>query len=396
MQFKNFVFALVSVALAGCSASDFDLESAYTPYEADILSIKVCDPSILDNQADSVITVVNDMPQIRLASTADMSNVKLAFNLTPGSTIGKWPMYGGSQVDAKGHTFDFSETNTVSLMVTSENAESHHVYNLSVEQVKAPTVVERFSFERYELNNPDGTPHYYIWYDNEDSDLRSWDSANGGFGISKSKTAPEDYPTAPCEGYEGKGVVLTTSSPGAIAERMGVRLAAGNFFIGTFNVTTALKDPLTSTRFGMTAKRKPLRFRGWMNYVPGEKFQDKNGKIVPNERDTCNIYAIFYRNVDENGNAVVVDGATVENNKYIVARVDLDSELAGGTDGEWKYFDMEMDYDNYPCPYDPEVLRRGGYSISLIGSSSSKGGEFCGAIGSALKIDEFEIVYEEE
>ena len=39
-----------------------------------------------------------------------------------------------------------------------------------------------------------------------------------------------------------------------------MRIAAGNLFIGTFDVANALKDAMAATRFGLPFNKKPLRF----------------------------------------------------------------------------------------------------------------------------------------
>lgn len=174
---------------------------------------------------------------------------------------------------------------------------------------------------------------------------------------------------------------------------MNIRLAAGNLFLGEFDMSTALRAPTESTRFGIPFNRKPLQLRGWMSFSPGHAFQDKEGNIIE-EADSCDIYAVLYKNHNSAGEPIVLNGKTVGNSPHIVAKAQIGEHLAAGTDGTWVYFTAPFDYKSFNEPFDAHIMENHGYSISIVATSSRQGGEFRGAIGSTLKVDELELICE--
>ncbi|MCM1312497.1 MAG: PCMD domain-containing protein [Bacteroides sp.] len=397
-----FPLVLTGLFVCGCQESEFNLDTYESnPYEADIQYIRFSNPDMLKVESDTMFRVFNDVPEVPVNINADMQNIAPQFVLTSGSEIFMQDTNGEWTLPANGVSRDFSEGGQ-KYMVVSANKQSHHIYTLSF---NCQEVATEYHFERFELNdstmNEDGSlkkniAHYYIWkeYDTDGTYKMSWASGNPGYGISKVNNSPDNYPTTPCEGVDGgKGVKLTTMDTGGIAAMMNMRLAAGNIFLGEFDVSTALKDARASTRFGVPFNNKPLQLRGWMSYTPGEKYQDRNGHII-DRADSCDIYALIYRNKDENGNTVVLDGNTIPDSPYIVGKARLNDTLAAGTNGEWVYFTADFDYDSYPMELVPEYISGYGYNLVVVGSSSRQGAFFCGAIGSTLKIDELEVICE--
>ena len=74
-----------------------------------------------------------------------------------------------------------------------------------------------------------------------------------------------------------------------------MRIAAGNLFIGTFDVANALKDAMAATRFGLPFNKKPLRFEGYYKFKPGEKFQNRKGTIIEDRIDEPDLYAYYIK-----------------------------------------------------------------------------------------------------
>lgn len=404
----NYIFlqvltlTILASATTSCQDSDFVLsDDSSTPYEADIRYVVINDPSILKVESDTLYKVYNESPEISLNIDADLTKLAPQFILTNGAQIYIQDEDGEWTVEANGVERDFSQS-AQQYLVVSENGQSHHLYSLSFNCEELST---EYHFEWFELNdsttNSDGSwktgvSHYYIWKEYDDNGVYrfTWATANGGYAISRVNTAPDSYPTSPCEGVNGGyGIKLTTLSTGGVAALMNMRLAAGNLFLGEFDVTTALRDARASTHFGVPFNKKPLQLRGWMSYTPGNDFQDENGNIV-DETDSCDVYAILYKNTDDNGNSIHLDGNTVSSSEYIVGRTKLDSSLMAGTDGQWVYFIADFDYDSYSEELVSELIDNYGYNIAVVASSSNRGAYFQGAIGSTLKIDELEIVYE--
>ena len=406
MSHNKLIYAAAAMLLcASCSENDSDFnlsDDSATPYEADIRRIYIDDQSILKVHSDTILDVYKSNIVIRSADDADLSNVVLRFKLTSGATI--YAINGDQQyTPCDDLALDYTDGQSHTFMVQSQNNQSHKLYTIAFSSVGLPVehidgkAISSFHLESFALNSEIKVPHYYEWEERNEAGetLMTWCSANGGFGIAKSNSDAMDYPTYPCEGIEEGtyGVALTTRSTGAIAAMMNMRLAAGNFFIGDFNIVTALRAPRESTHFGVPHNYKPIKFSGYMSYQAGESYQDEDGNII-DYPDSCDIYTILYRNYDDEGNAYHLDGDNVGDSPYIVAKARIPAELRAGTDGVWTRFEIDYDYD-YPLGFDQNVLDAYGYSLTIVASSSTDGAFFRGAPGSTLKIDELTIECEE-
>ncbi len=60
---------------------------------------------------------------------------------------------------------------------------------------------------------------------------------------------------------------------------VGMPIAAGNLFIGSFDMLNAITNPLSATRFGTPFYNKPLRLTGYYKYKAGEQFYE-NGEYT--------------------------------------------------------------------------------------------------------------------
>ncbi|WP_304506309.1 PCMD domain-containing protein, partial [Duncaniella muris] len=58
---------------------------------------------------------------------------------------------------------------------------------------------------------------------------------------------------------------------------------------------------------------------------------------------------------------------------------------------DWTHFDVEFKY-RPDKSLDPEKLENGVYALAVVMTSSIEGAKFSGAIGSALFVDELEVV----
>ena len=152
----------------------------------------------------------------------------------------------------------------------------------------------------------------------------------------------------------------------------------------------AMRDAMKATKFGIPFDKKPIKLTGWYRYQPGKKYQDKKRKIVPNRTDSAAIYAVFYRNVDEQDNLVTLYGDDVLTNKHILAIAKL-AEVK--TTDKWTPFEVVFDYIQQP---DDRILANRGYNLTVVFSSSERGAQFEGAIGSELSIDEVRIICTKE
>ena len=155
-----------------------------------------------------------------------------------------------------------------------------------------------------------------------------------------------------------------------------------------------MDDKLASTKFGIEyTGGKPLKFSGWYKYVAGETYRNDRGEIVADKIDKCDIYAVLYEAVDENGQEItLIGGSSKEENKnyvitdspYVVLKAQLDDK---GERADWTYFEIpfsEMNNKSF------ETNKQ--YKITFVCTSSEEGATYNGAPGSTLLIDDFKIL----
>ena len=314
-------------------------------------------------------------------SLDELPPIPLRFTLSAGATISP----------ANGSLQDFTQGSVV-YTVTSEDGAWNRKYTVTFKEPYAPA--SRYSFEH--VDTVEGsvfkTTTYHVFYevDADGAKHHIWASGNEGVAIVNSSYTPADYPTRSVDnGYSGRGVCLRTQDAGALARMMGKPIAAGNLFLGRFNVEQVMTNPLRTTEFGIPVNHRPVKVVGYYKYQPGEQFTNSAMKVVEGKVDEASIYALFFRNEDADGNAVVLTGEDLETSPYIISRAEVASLPAVG---EWTRFEMTFS----DCTPDATALQRQGYSMTIVFSSSKNGDTFEGAIGSTLYVDEVEVTYEAE
>lgn len=393
MTKRLFALFLVCAALTSC-IQDEPLNS-----ECDIETCRVVmdDPLAVFYSESDAVTSVLSVDTIIAFSTRENANrdllksVALELQITPGATV----------VPASGSVQDFSGEG-VRYTVTSQDGRWKRTY--LVRFVPKESLNPKFDFENVELEP--NKQKYYQWfaYDNSGARQDLWATGNSGFALSRSSAKPMEYPTIPWEDvvnvYDDQGnpvskksVKLETCDTGGFGAMVNMRLAAGNLFLGTFDTANALVDAMAATRFGVPVNRFPVRFRGYYKFKPGARFQDRAGKTVEGVVDAPDAYAVLYRNTDKDGNPVILKGDDVLTHANIVAMARVENFLHTGVEqgDPWKYFDLKLEYKedkNY------ELLYNYGYNLTVVFSSSVKGAEFEGAVGSIFLVDEAEIVFE--
>ncbi len=319
--------------------------------------------------ADSVVT-------FSVRSNADMSKASLRVTTTAGATV---TVTDGSGLEVG---------KSVRYRITSQDGNWSRNYTIKfvpVTHTVSDTI--KYDFEHYELEPKSGA--YYIWHNVlPDGSLgNDWSTGNPGFQISRSSAKPDEYPTMPlAAGYDGAAIKLVTRDTGPFGIMANMRLAAGNFFLGTFDLSYALHDAMKATRFGVIFDKKPITFTGYFQYKPGEKFQDRSGKEVAGRVDKGSIYAVLYRNHDSQGNVVMLNGSDVLTSSQIVALAQVPDVTT--TDG-WTRFEIPFDYHE---GIDNTLLANRGYSLAVVFSSSSEGATFEGAVNSELLVDKVRVI----
>ena len=377
---RVFTNVLLAFAVMLLNTSCFGDEPDGCEADIETITLHVSDPGhFFFQMTDSLQTVFSTDSVITFAvrGDADVSALSPVLTLSAGATV----------TPASGSTHDFS-SGPVTYTVTSQDGKWKRVYRVHVVPT-AITVADtlRFDFEHYELEPSNKS--YYIWHNTlADGSLgNDWASANTGYRISMGSARPEDYPTTPLiDGYDGAAVCLRTSDTGPFGRMANKRLAAGNMFLGTFDIRIAMSDHLHATRFGIPFASHPDHFTGYYTYEPGETVQDFYGNPIPGRTDSASVYAVFYRNHDAAGNEIVLYGDNILSSDQIVAIANMGYVKPTTT---WTAWDVKF---NYREEVDEELLANYGYSLAIVFSSSADGGDFIGAIGSRLCVDKVRIM----
>ncbi len=383
---KTFV-AVAVTALAVVTTSCFKEEPLNAECDIEMAWVHVDDlEASFYNANDTLINVISNEDKIvfSMRDDADVTAFAPQFKITPGATI----------TPASGTAHDFSD-GPVTYTVTSEDGKWSRKYQVSCNRMARYTTSEiDFDFEHFEL---DPLYHqFYVWHNSlADGSLGDdWATGNLGFRLSMSQAKADEFPTSVLEnGYDGHGVLLITRDTGPLGH-MGSNpkpIAAGNMFLGKFNVAKALFNPMLATEFGIPFIQKPVRLSGYYQYSPSAPFTDKQFIEHPDRIDAGDIYSVLYINHDRNGNPLVLYGDNVlsSDNIVAVARVKNVNE----TNGEWVKFDIEYEYKK---EINPDMLANRGYNLTIVFSSSIDGATFEGAIGSTLKVDCVKLTCEEK
>ena len=335
-------------------------------------------PEVQLASIDAISKTVN----IYISRGTDLSQLQLSFTLPDGATIAADTQEAGDNPP----TYDFSTHTSREFTVTSEDQQWKTTYVLSIVTSELPTV---FHFD--DRKDASNTPyHTFMEFQGKTStsDLRvmEWSSGNLGYNWTGMANTPLDYPTV----QAGNGVSrycakLETKSTGSLGAMVGMHIAAGNLFIGSFNVVS-LAEAAKNTKLGYPFYQIPQTLKGYYKYRRGANFQV--GKdIIPDRLDYCDIYGIMYETDDE---VQTLDGTNSLTSDHLVLMARTDPSNYAETD-EWTPFTLTFEPGNGKSIY-PVKLKEGKYKLSIVFSSSVEGGIFNGAVGSTLYVDEVELI----
>lgn len=374
---------------------------------------------------------------------------KHVFSVKHNAALGSYPVYiktskgstafiviDGEEVPFEnGRLVNFTNERVQKFVIRCESGEWSKTYEVSMEHQPAYTVLTEMLITfngNYTIQGKTSTnPGYYVWTETDPVITKNlfragdpvWKNGNPGFILSRGSAQPDEYPTIPVfnGGMDGSDCVeLHTRSTGSFGQMVHIPLAAGSMFNGLFDSSKALNDARKATRMGVPCPHKPIRIEADLRYEPGPKFQDSNENEITGVVDEPDLYCIIYRNADENGNAVVLDGDDVLTNKHIkgVARLKhnynmvwneeeqrhipepvLTNSPIHGITNEWQHVSIPVNYDFFQTGHenviDPILLRNRGYSIVIGSTSSWRGGYFEGALDSKLYMDNVKVVFED-
>ncbi len=375
---------LTAVSMLLLNTSCFGDEPAHCEADIETVKLHVSNPeSFFFQVTDSLQSIysTDSIITFTVRSNADVSAIAPEFTLSQGATV----------VPASGSTHDFSK-GPVTYTVTSQDGKWQRRYRMLVVPTEV-TVTDTLYFDFEQYNIDPTYQRFYVWQYTlpYESPTTTWATANDGFRISMGSAQAMDYPTTPLtDGYDGAAVCLTTRDTGPFGAMARKRLAAGNMYLGTFDIKIAMSDHLHATCFGIPFASRPEKFTGVYTYAPGPTVQDINGNPIPNRTDSASIYAVFYRNHDAAGNKVCLYGDNVLSSPQIVAVANL-GYVTPTT--QWTPWDVKFEYRE---EVDEQELANWGYSLTIVFSSSAGGGDFIGAIGSRLCIDQVRLISTEE
>lgn len=318
---------------------------------------------------------------------ADLAKQQLSFTLPEGASI-KPNEYREGDI---GTFYNFSEAgHSRSFTVTSEDGKWKPVYEITINPTELPTF---YHFE--ELLVAANTP-YHTFYEFQPSSSQSvskvlqWSSGNPGFKLTGMSNSPEDYPTVQVSGgYEGKCARLETKDTGSFGAMVKMYIAAGNLFIGDFDLANALSNAPKATTFGFQFYERPKTLKGYYKFKAGEVYTE-NGEAQSGKKDRFDIYAIMY---EAESNSDMLDGTNALSSDKVVLRARI-SEVEALEADQWTVFELPFEPRNGKT-IDETKLQTGKYKLGIVFASSVDGAYFKGAVGSTLYIDEVELICEE-
>lgn len=174
-----------------------------------------------------------------------------------------------------------------------------------------------------------------------------------------------------------------------------LKLAAASIYTGKFNSLVGTSG--AKIDFGQPFVSRPTSLTGWYQYAPeviDNESQEvgKSGILKKGDTDQCSIYIILATSthqVDNTNTSTLLTAENVwnDNTGKFIAYGELPADQCVDTKGEWKEFNIPLQYKEGMFGVQPTHL--------IIVSSSSKYGDyFTGAVGSTLYLDDFSLNYE--
>lgn len=336
----------------------------------------------------ATINAENHTIQLYVSGGVNLQRVEIHFELPEGATVAPLTNSRGDEAPF----YNFSEKQTRQFKVVSEDQANTAVYQVSLWQTQLPT---KYHFELLSSENP-----YHIFYEIQDGKRLEWASGNPGFkltGQAGGENAALNYPTVQMKdgGSDGgKYVKLETKDTGPFGAMASMYIAAGNLFIGSFDVKSALSNPLTATQFGFPFFEEPVSLEGYYKFQRGAVYEENNTP-VPGMQDECDIYGVLYE-VDEKVNSLDGGNSLTSDRIVLMARFKADQGAQYEPAVKGDYLPEKKEWTKFKFPFvarngktvDAEKLKKGGYKLAIVFSSSVNGAYFKGAIGSTLCVDE--------
>lgn len=283
---------------------------------------------------------------------------------------------------------DFSNNKKVEYTVTAEDG-TMKKYSVFISGTNKVVV---YDFEDWTVDETQTTPEYQY-----PIAVGGWASCNqavvfikgfGAFAQPNPITYNGPFPINKTEEAHGGNYAAelvsidTTGSDNMLGQKV-PKVTAGSIFLGTFVAINALKDPMTTTLFGIEYTEKPLLVKGFFKYTPGTEFYNSNGVLEPDTKDECALSAVLYE--VEDVKKETLDG----NNIYTSDKIVASAVYTNTGTSEYTPFELKLEYKK-DKEYDPNKK----YKFAVIFSASKDGAAYNAAVGSRLLIDDVTIVNE--
>ena len=290
---------------------------------------------------------------LEVDSRADLRRIVPVFQLSSGARASI----------PSGLPTDFS--NPVSLTVYSEDGKQQRNYTLSLTlgdfQPFDGNVIS-FDFERWRVVQDFELP------------TGGWSASNEGLQIARSIFhTPERYSVRKTEhAHTGRYAVEVSTEKLGIEEQP---IAAGSLFLGKFDTSNLLADPLSGPRFGQPWRRRtPLRFTGWYAYTPGDQMTDQSGMPMAGI-DEFDLYAVIFY-----GDPLTTHD--VASSERILWKAEVRDHAPRAV---YTHFQVPFESTGVIPPPDAQLR------YAVVCTSSREGDSFRGAVGSRLLLDDLQI-----
>lgn len=290
---------------------------------------------------------------LEVDSKVDLKRIVPVFQLSKGAKASI----------SSGITTDFSTP--IPLTVYSEDGKHQRSYTLSLTLGDFQPLdgnLITFDFER--------------WRAVQDFELPTggWSASNEGLQIARSIFhTPERYSVRKTEqAHTGRYAVEVATEK---LRMDGQPIAAGSLFLGKFDTSNLLADPLSGPRFGQPWRRRtPLRFTGWYAYTPGAQMTDQSGEVIAS-MDEFDLYAIVFY-----GDPLTTHD--VASSERILWKAEVRDHTPRTT---YTQFDVPFQPTGVTPPPDAQLR------YAVVCTSSRQGDIFRGAVGSRLLLDDLQI-----
>lgn len=253
-------------------------------------------------------------------------------------------------------------SSNVTQVVTNLDSNTEYEYRLVVDDYPAETMA---------FTTEEATALPYGDFENDANG--PWNTSSDSYWSSGNNTFVQDLAS---KTNDNNGQVALLKS------KKTVKFAAGNAFTGTFDLV--VMQMAGTVTLGKPFTARPSRLKGEYKYTP--KTVDNGGdKISNGSMDQCAIYIVL---LTEPIALNTADTKTLDWKSYYKDKIIAVAELYrdNATNG-YEDFDLKLDY--WKTDETPSY-------IGVLCTSSRYGDYFQGADGSELRIDNFELVYDNE